>query len=46
MFTLGAQALVSGHRAQNKNAFTQGTGAYFSIRIQGLDLVLGHGHRA
>ena len=46
MFTLGTQGLVPGHRAQHINACTPGTGAYFSVRIQGLDLVLGHGHLA
>lgn len=29
-----------------KNACRQGIGAHFSVRIQGLDLVLGHRHRA
>ena len=28
------------------DARTQGTGTYFSVRIQGLVLVLGHRHRA
>ena len=44
MFTLGSRGLVPGHRAQNTNACTQGTGAYFSFRIQGLHHVLGYGH--
>ena len=35
MFTLGERALVSGYRAQNPNACTLGTGAYFSARTQG-----------
>ena len=30
----------------NKNACTQGSGTYFNVRIQGLDLVLRHSHRA
>ena len=29
-----------------ENVCTQGTGAHFSARIQGLDLVLGHRHPA
>lgn len=46
MFTLGTRALLSGHWVQNRNVRTQEIGAYFSSRIQGLDLVLGQGHRA
>ena len=46
MFTLGTRALVPGHWAQKTNAHTRGTGAYFSAAIQGLVLVLGHGHHA
>ena len=31
---------------QTENVYTQRKGAHFRARIQGLGLVLGHGHRA